>query len=244
MSRLLLLFSVWRRELGGFFQTPAAFVALCAFPLGAIGFPWFLGGFLEKDEASLRLFFEFLPWVLSIFVPAVGMRIWAEERRRGSIEMLFTMAIPEWVAVLAKFLAAWTFVTLGLALTLPLYFTIEYLGNPDFGPVVSGYFGAILLAGLFLSIVCAASAGTKSQIVAFVVSAFPALLLSIAGYSRFNGLLLDAGLPVWMVDAVAGLGVVTHFEPMTRGLVAVSDLFYFVGFMVAHLFLNFLLVKR
>lgn len=232
------------RELAGYFRTPAAFVLLCAFPLAAIGFPWFVGRWIDRDDASLSLFFEYLPWVLAVFIPAIGMRLWAEERRSGSMELLFSLPLSTTALVMGKFLGAWLFSGIALLTTLPMAATAGYLGNPDWGPMVSGYLGAWLVCAYFLGIVSAASAVGSSQVVAFVLALFPNILLLLAGFSRFNGLLLDLGLPVWLVDAIAGIGVVPHFEPLYRGLVSVGDLLYFGAFVGAHLVLTKALVDR
>jgi len=232
------------REFSGYFRTPAAFVLLCAFPLAAIGFPWFVGQWIDREDASLHLFFEYLPWLLAVFIPAIGMRVWAEERRSGSIELLFSLPVSTSSWIVGKYLGAWLFSGIALATTLPLAATAAYLGSPDWGPVVTGYFGAWLVCGYFLGIVSAASAVGSSQVVAFILSLFPNFLLLLAGFSRFNGLLLDLGLPVGVVDTIAGIGLVPHFEPLYRGLVSLGDLLYFLTFIVAHLLLTKALVDR
>ncbi len=232
------------RELAAYFRTPAAFVLLCAFPLAAIGFPWFVGRWIDRDEASLNLFFEYLPWVLAVFIPAIGMRLWAEERRSGSMELLFSLPLSTTSLVVGKFLGAWLFAGIALLTTFPLAATAEYLGSPDWGPIVSGYLGAWLVCAFFLGIVSAASAVGSSQVVAFVLALFPNFLFLLVGFSRFNGLLLDLGLPVKVVDAIAGIGVVPHFEPMYRGLVAFGDVLYFAVFVSAHLLLTKALADR
>lgn len=244
MSLLRGTWPVFRREFSGYFRTPVAFVYLIVFILGASGLPWFVGDFFESDDASLRIFFRFIPWVYLFLVPAVGMRLWAEEKRLGTIELLLTLPVSTAGAVAGKFLAAWSFIGLALGLTFPMVLTIGYLGSPDWGPVFSGYAGALLLAGAYLGICALASALTKNQVIAFVLGVTACLAMVLLGWSLFNELLLSAGLPVAVVDGLANLGFIPRFQPMVEGVVRASDLIYFLSLPALCLTLTGLVLQR
>jgi ABC-2 type transport system permease protein len=236
--------TLFKREFMGYFRSPVAYVFLAVFLVGAMGLPWFLGGFFESNDASLRPFFLFLPWIFLFLVPAVGMRLWSEEKRSGTWELLFTLPISIWQAVAGKFLAGWAFVSLAIILTLTMPITIAYLGSPDWGPVFSGYVGSILMAGAFLGICSAVSALTRNQVISFVVSLIICLALVLLGWSAFNELMLALNLPVWLVDALANFSFVTHFEGMVAGLIRLRDVVFFASIIAFSLAITVLILER
>jgi ABC-2 type transport system permease protein len=220
------LAAVYRRELASYFATPLAYVFIVIFLLLAGAFTFWLGGFYERGQADLAPFFNFHPWLYLFLVPAVAMRLWAEERRSGSIELLLTLPVRPGVAVVAKFLAAWTFVALALALTFPIWITVNYLGSPDNGAIVAGYIGSLAMAGGFLAIGSCLSAATRSQVIAFILTVVVCFALLLAGYP----LVLDAfrgWAPPALVDAIASLSLLTHFQAISKGVLDARDCLYF-----------------
>jgi ABC-2 type transport system permease protein len=200
-------------------------------------FTFYLGNFYERSQADLASFFTFLPWLFLFLVPALSMRLWAEERKSGSIELLMTLPLDVWQAVVGKYLAAWTFTALAIALTFPLWITVNYLGEPDNGVIFAAYVGSILLAGGFLAIGACISAATKNQVVAFIISVVVCFLLLLAGFE----LVLDvfsAWAPQSVVDAVASLSFLTHFTDISKGVIDVRDLVYFALLIAACLYAN------
>ncbi len=235
---------VFKREFLGYFRTPIAYVFLAVFSVASVSLTWFVGGFFESNQAGLERFFVFVPWIFLFLVPAVGMRLWSEEKRSGTWELLLTHPVSVAQAVLAKFMAGWAFIAIGVACTLTLPATVAYLGDPDWGPIGSGYFGTLLMGGAYLSICSLASSLTKNQVIAFVLGLIACLVLVFLGWSVFNGLLLQLGLPVWLVDGLSNFSFVTHFEGFTRGLVTLRDSVFFVTVMAASLWLNIIALER
>jgi ABC-2 type transport system permease protein len=223
---------ILRRELRSYFSTPLAYVFILIFLVLANSFTFYLGGFFERGQADLAPFFNFHPWLYLFLIPALAMRLWAEERKSGSIELLLTQPITLWEAVLGKFLAAWIFAALALALTFPLWITVNYLGRPDNGAILAGYVGSLLLAGGFLAIGSCMSALTRNQVVAFILGVVVCFMFLLAGFP----LVLDAfrsWAPQAIVDAIASLSFLTHFESIAKGVIDVRDLLYFamlIGF--------------
>lgn len=223
---------IFRRELASYFATPVAYVFIVIFLLLAGWFTFYLGGFYERGQADLQPFFAFHPWLYLFLIPAVGMRLWAEERKSGSIELLMTLPVTMLQAVLGKFLAAWAFVGIALALTFPLWITVNYLGDPDNGAIVAGYFGSLLMAGAFLAIGSCISATTRNQVVAFILTVVVCLVLLMAGLPMVLDV-LGVVLPQFLVDAVASLSFLTHFQAIGKGVIDLRDLLYFalmIGF--------------
>lgn len=215
-----------RRELSSYFATPVAYVFIVIFLLLSAAFTFQLGYFFERGQADLKPFFDFHPWMYLFLIPAVSMRLWAEERHTGSIELLLTLPVTLWQAVISKFLAAWLFIGLALALTFPMWITVNYLGDPDNGVIVASYIGSWLMGGGFLAIGSCVSAATRSQVVAFIISICLCLAMLLAGHR----LVLDvfsAGLPQWLVDAIASISFLTHFESISKGVVDFRDLLFF-----------------
>lgn len=231
--------AVLRRELGGYFATPVAYVFIVIFLVlsGWFTFAEGFGSFFLRGQADLSGFFQFLPWLYLFLIPALSMRLWAEERRGGTIELLMTLPVPTWAAVLGKFLAAWIFTVIALAFTAPLWVTVDYLGNPDHSAIATSYIGSALLAGAFLTIGGTISALTKSQIIAFVLSVVVCLLFLLAGYPPVQGF-LSQNVPALVAQIVADLGFLTHFQDFSRGVVSLPAVFFFLSLMVALLMAN------
>lgn len=236
--------AVFLREFGGYFRTPVAWVFLSVFLVAAVGMPWFAGDFFESNDASLRIFFRFLPWIFLFLIPAVGMRLWAEEKRSGTWELLLTYPIPLRDAVLGKFLAAWLFLGVALLLTFPLALTVAYLGDPDPGPMASGYLGAFLMAGSYLAVCAVFSALTANQVIAFVLGALACLLLVLLGWNVFGDLLLSLDLPQGFVAFLGRFGFLHRFQPFVDGIVAFGDVAYFLSIAGFALALNHLVLRR
>ena len=219
--------TVCKRELRSYFATPVAYVFIVIFLVLSSAFTFYLGNFYERGQADLLPFFSFLPWLYLFLVPAVSMRLWSEERKSGTIELLLTMPITMWQAVMGKFLAAWLFIGIALALTFPLWITVNYLGYPDNGVIFASYLGAWLMAGAFLAIGSCISAATRNQVVAFILTVVVCFLLVMAGFP----LVLDAfrsWAPQVLVDAIASLSFLTHFSSISKGVIDLRDLLYFV----------------
>ena len=223
---------IFRRELASYFATPVAYVFILIFLVLSAAFTFYLGGFYERNQADLLPFFSFHPWLYLFLIPAISMRLWSEERKTGSIELLLTLPVTMWQAVVGKFLAAWAFAGIALALTFPIWITVNYLGDPDNGAIVAGYLGSFLMAGSFLAIGSCLSAVTRNQVVAFILTVVACFLLLLAGFP----LVLEAAgalLPQFLVDAVASLSFLTHFQSISKGVIDLRDLIYFalmIGF--------------
>jgi ABC-2 type transport system permease protein len=217
-----------KRELGSYFSSPVAYVFLVMFLLLTGFFTFTVGNFFERGEASLAAFFGWHPWLYLVLVPAVGMRVWAEERRAGTIELLLTMPVTTWQAILGKFLASWIFLALALALTFPVVITVNVLGEPDNGIIVAGYLGSLFLAGAYLAVTCMTSALTRNQVVAFILSVVICLFLILVGFNPVTDLLARWASPGF-VDTVAAFSVMTHFDGFQKGVIDTRDLFFFLS---------------
>lgn len=218
--------TVFRRELASYFATPVAYVFIVIFLILAGAMTFYYGEFFERGRADLLPFFGFHPWLYLFLVPAIAMRLWAEERKSGTIELLLTLPITMWQAVVAKFLAAWAFIGIALALTFPIWITVNYLGDPDNGVIVASYLGSLLMAGAFLAIGSCLSAATRNQVVAFILTVVICFLLLMAGYPLVLGF-FQTLLPQGVVDAIAGLSLFSHFQAISKGVVDLRDLAYF-----------------
>jgi ABC-2 type transport system permease protein len=217
---------IMRRELASYFATPLAYVFIFIFLVLANAFTYYLGGFYEHGQADLDSFFTFHPWLYLFLIPAIAMKLWAEERKSGSIELLMTQPVSLRDAVLGKYLAAWLFTALALALTFPLWITVNFLGHPDNGAIVAAYLGSLALAGGFLAVGSCMSALTRNQVVAFILGVVVCFAFLLAGFP----MVLDAfrgWAPQWLVDAVASLSFLTHYESIMKGVIDVRDLLYF-----------------
>jgi len=223
--------AVFRRDLKAYFESPVAYVFMVGFLLLTGCLTFYFAHFYERREADLYWFFFWHPWVYLLLVPAATMGLWAEERRSGTIELLLTMPITLRQAALGKFLAAWVFIALGLALTFPVVLTAVYLGRPDLGVVLCGYVGSLLLAGAYVSVGMLTSSLTRSQVISFVLGLLFCLLLLFAGWDPVTGFFVKWA-PNWLVDAVAAFSFMPHFESMQRGVIDLGDLAYYASVIV------------
>jgi ABC-2 type transport system permease protein len=223
---------VMRRELASYFATPVAYVFIVIFLILSAAFTFYLGNFYEREIADLEPFFRFHPWLYLFLVPAVGMRLWAEERKHGTIELLLTLPITATEAVIGKFLAAWLFVGLALALTFPLWITVNVLGDPDNGVIVAGYIASWLMAGGFLAISACLSATTRNQVIAFILAVVVCFGFMLSGLPMVLDL-FRGWLPQALVDGIANLSFLMHFESISRGVIDLRNVIYFalvIGF--------------
>jgi ABC-2 type transport system permease protein len=234
--------TIVKRELASYFTSPIAYVFLVIFLLMTGFFTFTAGNFFERGEASLASFFGWHPWLYLVLVPAVGMRLWAEERRSGTLELLLTMPVATWQAIVAKFLASWIFLAVALALTFPAVVTVNVLGDPDNGVIVAGYLGSLFLAGAYLAITCMTSAMTRNQVVAFIVSVVLCLFLILAGFNPVTDLLTRWASPA-VVDTVAGFSVVTHYDGFQRGVIDLRDLVFFLSIIGFALFATGVVIR-
>ena len=234
--------TVARRELAGSFATPVAYVFSVIFLMMAGALTFTLGGFFGRGQADLGPFFTFVPWLFLFLVPALTMRLWAEERRLGTIELLLTLPLPQWQAVVGKFLAAWAFCAIALALTFPLVLTVNFLGNPDNGVIAAGYLGCLLVAGAYLAVGAAMSATTKNQVIAFVLAVAVCFLFAAAG-SPVVTEFLSKRLPL-LAEVARGLSITERFNSITRGVVALRDVVFFGSFMGFFLFVNAVVIDH
>ena len=226
--------TIMKRELAGYFTSPIAYVFLVIFLLLTGFFTFTIGNFFERGEASLVSFFTWHPWLYLFLVPAAGMRLWSEERRLGTMELLLTMPVTNWQAIVGKFLASWLFLALALALTFPVAITVNYFGDPDNGVIFAGYVGSLMLAGSYLAVSCMTSAMTRNQVISFILSVLILLFLILCGYTPVTDLLSRFASPV-VVDVVAAFSVMTHFEGFQRGVLDTRDVAFFasvIGFML------------
>jgi ABC-2 type transport system permease protein len=226
--------AVMRRELRSFFVTPLAWVFLIIFLIMAGMLTFYVGDFYERGQADLQPFFAMQPWLYLILAPAVSMRMWSEEVKSGSGELLLSLPISLGHAMLGKFLAAWLFMGLALALTFPIWITVNYLGSPDNGIIVAGYLGSWLMAGAFLAIGACLSALTRSQVVAFILAGTVCFVLILIGQPQVQDFFHGA-LPLRLINALGALSIMRHFEAIARGVLDVRDVLYFLLSIVAWL---------
>ncbi|WP_259781488.1 ABC transporter permease subunit [Aestuariispira ectoiniformans] len=235
--------TIFRREMGAYFATPLAYVFIIIFLILAGTLTFFLGSFLDRNQADLTAFFQFHPWLYVVLIPAISMRLWAEEIHSGTIELLLTLPITPFQAVAGKFLAAWLFTAVALILTFPIWLTVNYLGHPDNGVILAGYVGSLLTAGGYLAIGACLSALTKNQVIAFVLSTAACFAVTAAGspivLNLFSGW---AGQSV--LDFIASLSFLTHFQGLIKGVIDLRDVVYFASFILFFLYANTLAVER
>lgn len=231
-----------RREFAGYFATPLAMVFLIVFVALTGAFTFYLGGFFERGQSDLTPFFQYHPWLYLLLVPAVAMRLWAEERKSGTIELLMTLPISPWEAILGKFLAAWAFIGVALILTFPMWITVNVLGSPDNGVILMSYLGSFLMAGAFLAIGSAISALTKNQVIAFIVSATLCFLLVMSGLELVLNV-LRTWTPAFLVSAVSSMSFLSHFDRVTKGVLDMSGLVFYLSLIAFALFANRIFVE-
>lgn len=233
---------IFRRELASYFATPLAYVFIVIFLVMAGALTFFLGNFFDRGQADLQPFFSFHPWLYLVLIPALAMRLWAEERKIGTIELFLTLPISVTAAVLGKFLASWAFAGIALLLTFPFWITVNILGSPDNGVIVASYIGSFLMAGAFLSIGAAISALTKNQVIAFVVTAAICFVFTVSGTSMVLGF-LTSWAPQGLIEAVTSLSFLAHFDAIVRGVIDLRDAVFFVSVIALFLFANTLAVE-
>jgi len=241
MSRTSAIAAVARRELAAYFASPLAYVFITVFLVLSAALTFRLGGFFARGQADLQPFFQFHPWLYLVLIPALGMRLWAEERRSGTLEFLLSLPVTAAQATVAKFLAAWLFAGLALALTAPIWIAVAALGEPDHGAILAGYIGSWLMAGGYLAVAGCLSAVTRNQVVAFVLAAAACFVLLGAGSEAVRGALAEDA-PA-LAEAVAALSVLTHFQAIQRGVLELRDLVFFASLIVAGLVINTALVE-
>jgi ABC-2 type transport system permease protein len=231
-----------RREFAAYFSSPLATTFLIVFVALTGAFAFYVGGFFDRGQADLAPFFQYHPWLFLLLVPAVAMRLWAEERKSGTIELLMTLPISPWEAILGKFLAAWAFIGVALLATLPMWITVNVLGHPDNGVILAGYLGSFLLAGAFLAIGSSISALTKNQVIAFIVAATICFLLVMSGHELVLSALRSFA-PRFLLAAVASMSFLSHFEPFTKGVIDLAGIVFFASLMAFALFANRIFVE-
>jgi len=218
--------NVLRRELSAYFATPVAWVFIVIFLVMSGVFTFYIGSFYERGMADLAPFFQFHAWLYLFLVPAISMRLWAEERRSGTIELLFTLPLTTWQAVLGKYLAAWFFIGIALLLTFPVWLTVNYLGDPDNGTILAGYIGSWLMAGGFLAIGSCISAVTRNQVVAFILSVVVCFGFLLSGLPMVMNL-FSGWAPQGMLDMIAEFSFLARFASISKGILDLRDLVYF-----------------
>jgi ABC-2 type transport system permease protein len=226
---------IFQRELAGYFSTPIAAVFIVIFLMLSGAFTFYLGNFFVRGQADLAPFFDFHPWLYMVLIPALAMRLWAEERRSGTIELLLTLPVTMWEAVAGKFLAAWCFTGVALALTFPMWITVNVLGEPDNGVILASYLGSFLMAGGFLSIGSCISALTKNQVIAFVVSVVICLGFILSGFPLVLEL-FSGWAPQFLLSAISSFSFLTHFQSISKGVLDLRDILYFLSLIAFWLF--------
>jgi gliding motility-associated transport system permease protein len=233
---------IFKRELQSYFITPVAFVYIVIFLFLTGIFTFYIGGFFERQQADLMPFFNFHPWLYIFLIPAISMRLWSEERRSGTIELLMTLPISIYQAVLGKFLAAWAFTAIALALTFPVWITVNYLGDPDNGVIIASYLGSLLMAGGYLAIGSFVSAITKNQVIAFVISVVACLLFVLAGFDVVLEV-FKSWAPISVINTISSMSFLTIFQDTSRGVIDIRYLVYFVSLIVTFLFANTMIIE-
>ncbi|MDB2414284.1 ABC transporter permease [Rickettsiales bacterium] len=233
---------IFNRELRGYFDTPVAYVFVAIFILLSGIFTFYLGGFYESGQADLAPFFMWHLWLYLFLVPAISMRLWAEERRSGTIEFLNTLPISTLDCVIGKFFAAWAFCAIALFLTLPIWITVNYLGDPDNGVIIAGYIGSLLSAGGFLAVGSCMSATTRNQVVAFVISITVCFLFIVSGFPMVLDFFTGSGMPQLIIDMVSYFSFSVHFDDISKGIISISSIIYFASFMAFWLFVTAVII--
>jgi len=226
-----------KRELAGYFGSPVAYVFLVIFLVLCGFFTFYVSHFYELEQADLRAFFVWHPWIFLFLVPAIGMRLWADERRTGTIELILTLPVTLPEVVVGKFIAAWLFIGLGLFLTFPLVLTVSYLGDPDLGAVFCAYLGSFLLAGAYLSVGSMTSSMTRNQVISFILSVIICLFLVLAGWPPVIEI-LSGWSPQWLINVISGFSFMPHFQSMERGVLDLRDIIYYISVIFFMLFSN------
>ena len=236
------LFNIVKRELASYFSTPLAYVFIVIFLMLIGSFTFYLGNFFVRGQADLNSFFAFHPWVYILLIPAVTMRLWAEERKSGTIELLMTLPLTTSQSVIGKFFAAWIFICIALILTFPIWITVNYLGQPDNGVIFAGYIGSLFMSGAYLSIGSCISAITKNQVIAFVISATVCFIFTMSGLDIVLNF-FKIWAPEFLVNTISSMSFLTHFESITKGVIEVRDFLFYLSVIFFWLFLNVIVVE-
>ena len=234
--------AIFKRELGSYFDTPVAYVFIVIFLVLNGIFTFYVGGFFERGQADLAPFFEFHPWLYMFLIPAVSMRLWSEERKSGTLELILTLPVSLTASVVGKFLAAWVFTGLALLGTFPIWVTVNYLGDPDNTVIAISYIGSLLMAGGFLSIGSCVSALTKNQVIAFVVSFIICLAFNLSGFPMVLDV-FNAWAPQFVVEVIGSFSFLTHFDSIQKGVIDIRDLIFFASLIGFWLFANVLAIE-
>jgi len=234
---------VLKREFASFFSTPVAYIFIGIFLSLSAVFTFVLGGLYERAQADLLPFFNYHPWLYLFLVPAISMRIWSEERKSGTIELLMTLPLSTFQIVIGKFFAAWLVLAVCLILTVPLWLSVNYLGTPDNGVILASYIGSWLMSGAFLAIGMCMSATTKNQVVAFILTVVVSFLFILTGTDLVTGLLQNSW-PNWAIDTIAALSFLSHFQDMAKGVIRLNDLVFFIITIVAWLLANYVIILK
>ena len=235
--------AIYKRELGGYFGTPIAYVFIVIFVFLCGVFTFKIANFYENNQADLRAFFFWHPWLYLFLVPAVSMRLWAEERKSGTIELLFTLPVRPVEAIWAKFFAALTFIAVSLGMTLPMVLTVYFLGEPDGGVILAGYLGSLLMAGAYLAIGMAFSSLTKNQVVSFILTVVACLGLILIGFAPFIKF-LSGVLPMFIVENMRALSFTFHFDSIQKGVMDLRDVIFFASVIGCGLYANLVILEE
>ncbi len=236
------LLAIFKREFTSYFVTPVAYVFIVIFLFMTGIFTFYLGAFYESNQADLQPFFRFHPWLYLFLIPAISMRLWSDERKSGSIELLMTLPISITDAVVGKFLAAWLFTAVALLLTFPMWVTVNYLGEPDNTVILASYLGSLIMAGGFLSIGSCISAFTKSQVIAFVISVVISFMFILSGFPMVLDF-FQGWAPQALIDAIASFSFLTHFTSITKGVIDIRDIIYFTALICFWLYINVVVIE-
>ena len=237
--------SIWtitKRELAGYFNSPVAYVFLVIFLLMTAAFTFLIGQFMDRNQATLQPFFMWHPWICLFLVPAVGMRLWSEERRQGTMELLLTLPISLWHCIIGKFLASWIFLTLALVMTFPIWITVNYLGDPDNSVIVASYIGSFFLAGAYLSITSMTSAFTRNQVISFILSVVICLFLVLCGWPPVTDV-VETLAPRSVVEFVAAFSVMPGIEQFNNGQIDSRTVIYFLSVIGFPLFATSVIIR-
>ena len=237
------LLSIYKREFTSYFVTPVAYVFIVIFLFMTGVFTFYLGAFYESNQADLEPFFRFHPWLYLFLIPAISMRLWSDERKSGTIELLMTLPVSITDTVVAKYLAAWSFTAIALSLTFPMWITVNYLGNPDNTVVLASYIGSLIMAGGFLAIGSCISALTKSQVIAFVISVVICFMFILSGFPMVLDLFEDWA-PQAVIDAIASFSFLTHFTSIKKGVIDIRDVIYFAALITFWLYVNVVIIEN
>jgi gliding motility-associated transport system permease protein len=236
------LYSIYKREFTSYFVTPVAYVFIVIFLFMTGIFTFYLGAFYESNQADLEPFFRFHPWLYLFLIPAISMRLWSDERKSGTIELLMTLPVSITDAVVGKFLAAWSFTAVALFLTFPMWITVNYLGDPDNTVILASYIGSLIMAGGFLAIGSCISAFTKSQVIAFVISVVISFMFILSGFPMVLDL-FQGWAPQAIVDAIASFSFLTHFTSIKKGVIDIRDIIYFTALIAFWLYVNVVVIE-